>query len=133
MKFERKMGNYTGWIDVSHDGQCVYGADVIEKSYQSLDQLEKALAVFDLKARKTFSNPIAYITERWKNTIIEVEVTSFDDDAVWVKKNGKREKVSRNSVFANQEALVQMQKIDLETQESLRAQWSAVPRWEPLP
>ncbi len=125
-------GEYRGYnVTLSNRfGEFTFMCDALPGSFDSMDKIEKALDGYDLKLRKQFSNPLAWF-KLYRGEVVQVEVTSLDDQQAWIKRSGKREKVRRSELFEDGDALKALMIYEREQNEMLSAKWVALKRWEP--
>ena len=136
MIFTGELNGYA--ITVScWENQVVFRFDGTNKEFTSFKDLEKGVNAYDLALRKQFSNRTAYMKPSWRmgeqKDIETVEITSTDGKCAWIKRNGQREKVSLDSLYADQEALKAVMEHEEQMNATIRAQWEGLKRWEPQP
>ena len=130
MKFTATIDGYTVFA-FFHDGKVEFRVDELAGTYTNVPALEKAIKAYDLKLRKDFTNPSAYMMGRWDKEIREVTVTSLDGSDAWVTKGGKREKVRRSDLFVDKASVEAAVMFERKLSEDIKSFWGAVPRWEP--
>ncbi len=105
----------------------------VGKDYDSVDKIEKAIDAYDLKLRKQFSNPVAWL-KSYRSELTQVEVTAIDsDEYVWIKKGTRREKARRSELFVDAEAVKVAIAYEKQLGEDIADIWKSIKRWEPQP
>ena len=127
MTGEHRGYTVTLFVDL---GKTRFRCDAVPGEFDSPEKIERAIDAYDLKVRKQFSNPVAWM-KSYRSGLAQVEVTSLDDQLAWIKRSGKREKVRRSELFEDGEALTALVEYEREQAEALSAKWVALKRWEP--
>ncbi len=105
-----------------------------KQAYATLEALQNAVRRYDLSLKKQFSNKTAYYVDS-RNRLVEVTVTSLDGGKeAWIQsKLMGRQKVSRDSLYANREEVEQLISYEQDCNAQLRGLWARLDRWEPKP
>lgn len=99
--------------------------------FESFEKLENAVQAHDLETRKDFANKEAVCFSYGSLQVVEVTSISANGKDAWIKKNGKREKVSRNDLFADMVQVLEVRDEEIRLKRQIEELWKTAARWEP--
>lgn len=134
MRFTSEINGHAVSVDC-FDGRLSFRCESLNGEFPTADALEKAVKAHDLKRRKDFTNPTAYVLSGWRmgsgQEVHEVVVTSTGDKEAWTTRNGSRSKHYRENLFADKATLEAAMLHEQRLNNEIKTIWAAVPRWEP--
>jgi hypothetical protein len=134
MRFTSEINGHPVSVDCDHD-RISFRCENLDGKFSTAEDLEKAVKAHDLKQRKNFTNPTAYVMSVWRmgsgREVHEVVVTSADDKEAWTTRNGSRSKHYRENIYADKATLEAAMLHEQRLQDEIETVWAAVPRWEP--